>query len=215
MAEGGQSESHLLGDPGPGATNQRDTTGRKKRKTKEDKETGVGQAAQRGETQELPIEGTQNNQKQNPSGLDMETLVVPQGVSSLLILGPTIAGATPGLHEYTSQAWTEGTGGESDPREKVGTEDAHDEEETDRERWERLMRHADGVWRCVGCGGQAFSDRSTLQRHRDCKSAVHWKQGDLQKCPLCCKEYLRLSLSNLRRHMDRKHEEREESKRLV
>jgi hypothetical protein len=202
MAEGGQPESHLLGDPGPGATNQRGTTGRKKRKMKKDKETVVGQAAQRGETQELPIEGTQTNQKQNPSGLDMETLVVPQGVSSLLILGPTIAGATPGLHEYTSQAWTEGTGDESDPQEKVGTEDAHDEEETVGERWERLMRHGDGVWRCVGCGGQAFSDRSTLQRH--CKSAVHGKQRDKRKCPFCPKEYQRLG--HLKRHMDKKHE---------
>jgi rubrerythrin len=118
------------------------------------------------------------------------------------MLGPAIIGATPRLHEYTSQAWAEGTGGESDPQEKVGTEDAHEEEETNRERWERLMSHADRVWRCVGCGGQAFSDRSTLQRH--CKSAMHRKQRDLQKCPLCPKKYLRLS--NLRRHMDQKHE---------
>ena len=202
MAEGGQSESHLLGDPGPGATNQRDTTGRKKRKTKEDKETGVGEAAQRGGTQELPIEGTQNNPKQNPSGLDMETLVVPQGVSSPHALGPTVMGATPGSRKYTSQAWTEGTRGESKPQEKVGIEDAHDEEETDKERWERLMLHTDGVWKCAGCGGRAFSDRCTLLRH--CRSAVHGKQRDKRKCPFCPKEYQRLG--HLKRHMDKKHE---------
>jgi hypothetical protein len=87
----------------------------------------------------------------------METLVATQGVSSSLALGPTIAGATPGSHEFASQASTEGTGGKGDPQEKVGTEDAHDEEETDMEKWERLMYHADGVWRCAGWGGRAFS----------------------------------------------------------
>ncbi len=49
-------------------------------------------------------------------------------------LGPNVTGATPGLHKYTSQVWTEGTGVISDPQEKVGIEDAHDEEETDKER---------------------------------------------------------------------------------
>lgn len=38
------------------------------------------------------------------------------------------------MHKYTSQVWTEGTGVISDPQEKVGIEDAHDEEETDKER---------------------------------------------------------------------------------
>ena len=84
----------------------------------------------------------------------------------------------------------------------MGIEDAHDEEETDKEGWERLMLHTDGVWRCVGCGGQAFSDRCTLQRH--CKSAVHGKQRDKRKCPFCPKEYQRLG--HLKRHMDKKHE---------
>jgi len=127
MAECGQSESHLLGDPGPGATNQRDTTGRKKRKTKEDKETGVGQAAQRGETQELPIEGTQNNQKQNPSGLDMETLWYRKEFHLCLYWGQPSQEQPLGC---TSTHPKLGQRGESDPQEKVGTEDAHDEEET-------------------------------------------------------------------------------------
>jgi len=134
-------------------------------------------------------------------GLNMETLVATQGVSSSLALGPTIAGAIPGSHEFASQASTEGTGGQSDPQEKVGTEDAHDDEETDKERWERLMHHADGVWRCASCGGRAFSDCCALQRH--CKSAVHGKQRDKQKCPVCSKKYQRLG--HLTRHMDQKH----------
>jgi hypothetical protein len=191
-------------DPDPGAANQGDTRSSKKRRT-EGEETGVGQATQRGETRELPIKGTPAQVKTKSKlvhGLDMETLVVPQGVSSSHALGPTVTGATPGSREYTSQAWMEGTRGRSEPHEEVGIEDAHDEEETDKERWERLMLHTDGVWRCVGCGGQAFSDRCTLQRH--CKSAVHGKQRDKRKCPFCPKEYQRLG--HLKRHMDKKHE---------
>ena len=191
-------------DPDLGATNQVDTRRRKKRRTREGDETGVRQAAQRGETRELPIEGTPRQANQISKlgrGLDMETLVATQGVSSSLALGPTIAGATPGSHEFASQAWMEGTGGKSGPQEKVGTEDAHDEEETDKERWERLMRHADGVWSCAGCGGRTFSARCTLQRH--CRSAVHGKQRDKQKCPVCSKEYQHLG--HLTRHMDQKH----------
>jgi len=191
-------------DPDSGAANQRDTRGRKKRRTREGEETGVGQAAQRGETRELPIEGAPGQAKRKSKlgrGLNMETLVATQGVSSSLALGPTIAGAIPGSHEFASQASTEGTGGQSDPQEKVGTEDAHDDEETDKERWERLMRHADGVWRCASCGGRAFSDCCALQRH--CKSAVHGKQRDKQKCPVCSKKYQRLG--HLTRHMDQKH----------
>jgi hypothetical protein len=191
-------------DPDPSAANQGDTRSSKKRRTTEGEETGVGQATQRGDTQGLPVKGTPIQVKIKSKlgrGLDMETLVVPQGVSSPHALGPTITGATPGSREYASQAWTEGTRGESEPQEKVGMEDAHDEGETDKERWARLMLYTDGVWRCAGCGGQAFSDRCTLQRH--CKSAVHGKQRDKRKCPFCPREYQRLG--HLKRHMDNKH----------
>ena len=54
---------------------------------KDGKETGVGQGAQRGETQELPVHGTPRYGKTKSKlgrGLDMETLMVPQGFSSSL-----------------------------------------------------------------------------------------------------------------------------------
>ncbi len=74
------------------------------------------------------------------------------------------------------------------------------------------MHHADGVWRCMGCGGWVFSDRCTLQRHG--KSAVHGKQRDLQKCPVCPKKYRHLS--NLKQHIKQKHKGAgEEGERLL
>ena len=62
------------------------------------------------------------------------------------------------------------------------------------------MHQVDGV-RCAGCGGQAFADQRMLQRH--CKSAMHGMQWDMQKCPVCPKEYCRLG--NLTRHIEQKH----------
>ncbi len=65
------------------------------------------------------------------------------------------------------------------------------------------MHQVDGVWRCAGCGGQAFADRQMLQRH--CKSAMHGMQWDIRKCPVCPKEYCRLPVGNLTRHIEQKH----------
>ena len=93
-------------DPDPSATNQGDIRSSKKRRT-EGEETGVGQATQRGEPQELPVKGTPkraNMKSKLGHGLNMETLVVPQGVSSSHALGPTVTGANPGSREYVSRA---------------------------------------------------------------------------------------------------------------
>jgi hypothetical protein len=124
-------------------------------------------------------------------GLNKETLVTPlQGVSLPLAPGPNIMGTTLGSYGYASQAWTE-------------VREAHDDDETDRERWERLIGYEKGRWICIGCGGQPFSDRCTLQRH--CKSSVHAKERDILGCPFCPKVYLRSS--NVRRHIRSKHPE--------
>lgn len=188
------SEDRDGADPQPRRT--------KRRKTAiEEGETGDRPAAQRGETQEPRVWGTpaiaNDTSKLGSQGLTSETQVVPsQGVYHPLSPGPTVTEATPGPTELRDQAWTEGG-----QRISAGTEDAHNEEETDKQRWERLMYREEGRWRCRGCDGKPFSDRSTLQRH--CRSSAHVKQRDLRQCPQCPKVYKRLS--GLNRHLKEKH----------
>jgi hypothetical protein len=191
----------------PGVANQGDARHMsKKRRTFGNEQTGVRLAASMGLTQELPVRGTpvrtEERSKLGQRGLNMETLLtLPQGVSPLFNLGPAINGETQGSHEHATQAWTTGRVIGSSVGETVGIEDAHDEEESDKARWARLMFHEDDKWKCRGCNGKVFSDRCTLQRH--CKSAVHQKKRDLRRCLLCPKKYLRQS--NLNRHIDTKH----------
>ena len=192
----------------PGVVSQRDARNPDKRRIiTECLETGVGQAAQRDEFQELPLLRTPvpiENKSKLGHGLDMETLVaLLQGVYPPPAPGPSIMGATQGSYEYVSQAWTEGSDDGSHSGKTVSTEDAHNEEETDRQRWKRLIGYENGRWICIGCDGQPFSDRCTLQRH--CKSAVHAKERDIRGCPFCPKVYLRSS--NVRRHIRNNHPE--------
>ena len=191
-----------------GVVNQGDARNTKKRRrTTDDEETGVRVAAQWDSSRALPVRRTPagvNEKSKLGHGLNMASLVVPlQGVSLPLAPGPTITGATLGSYEYVSQAWTEGRVDESGSGETMamGIEDAHDEGETDKERWRRLMRYEDGRWICVGCGGKPFFDRCTLQRH--CKSSLHSKARDFRRCLFCPKAYLRSS--HVRRHIREKH----------
>ena len=194
----------------PGVVNQRGARNmNKRRRIIDDEETGVGLVAQWGESRELSVRRTpaQSEEKSKLGHrLNTESPVAPlQGVSLPLAPGPSITGATLGTYEYVSQAWTASEGSEekSESGENTGIEDAHDEEETDKERWRRLMRCEDGTWICVGCDGKPFFDRSTLQRH--CKSSAHSKARDVRGCLVCRKKYLRSS--NLRRHIKEKHPE--------
>ncbi|KAH9987730.1 hypothetical protein BJV74DRAFT_491256 [Russula compacta] len=169
-------------------------------------DTGDRAGAQRGESRELPVHRTPGTlveiSKLGHNALEMEALVVPpQGVFPLLSPGPTIAEAAPGPTENADQAWIEGRAGVF--KEPERTEDLHDEEETDKERLERLMLYDSGVWRCTGCGGRSFYDRHTLRRH--CKSSVHGKKRDMRKCPFCPKVFRRLGYVN--RHIQQKHPE--------
>jgi len=171
----------------------------RKRKRPVEDETGDRTATQRGETQELSVRRTPGRKlmesKLGHRAPRMEALVVPpQGISPTRSLGPVVTRATPGSPER-DEAWTEGRRGI--------IEDPHDENETDEERWERLMKCEGGVWKCMGCGEIQFSDRSTLQRH--CKSLVHGKERDLRKCPHCEKKFARCSGVN--RHVKQKHPE--------
>ncbi|KAH9967553.1 hypothetical protein BC827DRAFT_1152842 [Russula dissimulans] len=182
---------------GPSSTNGINPGQRKRRRDIEDDETGDRAVAQRGKTQELPVRRTLarefNKSKPGHRALEMEPLVAPpQGVLPTLSPGPIVTGATPGSLER-DQAWTEGRG-------RI-IEDRHEEEETDRERWGRLMKREDGVWKCMGCGGKRFSDRSTLQRH--CKSLAHSKKRDMRKCRYCEKKFPRSS--SVKRHEMAKH----------
>jgi hypothetical protein len=213
----GQPEPSLEAEPekrgveheGLPIVSQEDSRKTKRRRVMKDSETWDRTGARSGDTQELPTRRSpvpvELTSKLSHSGLEMETLVVlPQGVSPLLRLGPTITDATFGPYQDTDQAWTKRRVSGSDAQDEVGIEDdAHDEEESDKERWARLMVYADGKWRCKGCGGKVFSDRCTLQRH--CSSAVHGKQRDWRKCPLCPKQYR--NLRGVRRHMKQKHRE--------
>ena len=158
-------------------------------------EAGDRAAAQRGETQEQRI-GRTPTDRESRSKLGTQvlgrTLAVLQGVYPPLPPGATMTETTLGQTESRIQAWNEGG---------RRTDDAHDEEETDRERWERLMRYEEKTWKCNGCGGKEFSDRGTLQRH--CRSSVHAKKRDIRKCPHCTKEFKRQS--GLTRHIKEKH----------
>jgi len=189
----------------PSVANQGDARHMSKRRTIESEQTGVRLAAQMGENPELSVRGTpglmNKKSKLGRHGLNTEVLVaLPRGVSDPLELGP-ISGSTLESHEHGFQAWTKKGASGSDFQEGVGIEDVHDEEESDKERWARLMLYEDRKWKCSGCGGRAFSDRCTLQRH--CRSSAHQKERDWRKCPLCPKKYIRQS--NLNRHMEAKH----------
>jgi uncharacterized C2H2 Zn-finger protein len=164
--------------------------------TKRRRETGDMAAAQTGETQEQRVgrspASVKIKSKLGEEGL-REALVAPsQGVYSPLSPGATTAEVPLGPTESREQAWK--VGGQ-----RMG--DAHDEEETDRERWERLMYREEETWKCRGCNGKVFSDRGTLQRH--CRSSVHAKKRDIHKCPRCTKEFMRQS--GLMRHIKEKH----------
>ena len=108
-------------------------------------ETGVGAAAQWDESRELPVRRTPvlaNKISKLGQGLNTKSLVAPlQGVSYSPVPGSSIIGATMGPYENASQAWTEGSEDKSGSGETKGVEDAHDNEETDKERWSRLMRY--------------------------------------------------------------------------
>jgi hypothetical protein len=175
---------------------QRDSRLAKRRRTMNGNEAGDRVGAQSGDTQELPVQ-------ESPGQVEKKSkLVVPlQGVSPLLRLGPTITDATLGSHQDAGRGWTEGRVSRSDFSEAVGIEDAHDENETDKQRWARLMLKENGEWKCMGCDGRVFSDRCTLQRH--CRTAIHGKQRDWRKYPLCPNKYQRQS--GVTRHMKLKH----------
>jgi hypothetical protein len=196
-------EGHDLGDAGQGVPR---TT--KKRRIMDDEAAGVKRATQRAGNQGLPVRWTPTSTEEisepGHRTLGIETLVVPlQGVSPPHQPGPSIARANPGSHGYASQAWTKEREGGSDVEETAGIEDAHDEKESDKDRWARLMKYDEKIkkWRCLGCKAKPFSDRSTLQRH--CRSSAHEKERDRRQCPLCPENYLRQS--NLNRHMEVKH----------
>ena len=196
-----------------GVVNQRGARNTKKRRrTIGGEETGVGAAAQWDEFQELSVRRTPvpaNTISELGHGLNTKSLVAPlQGVSYSPVPGPSIIGATMVPKENASQAWTEGCPDKSGSGETKGIEDAHDNEETDKERWSRLMRYEEGRWTCAGCDGMRFSDRSTLQRH--CKSKLHAKKRDYRRCPFCPLEYLRSSHVN--RHIKAKHPEKWEKR---
>jgi hypothetical protein len=212
----GQPEPSLEAGPGKRGVeheglpmiSQEDSSSRhtKRRRTMKDNKTGNRTGAQDGDTRELPVRRSlaqvEAESKLSHGGLGIETRVAPpQGVSPLLRLGPTITDGTFGPHQDADQAWTKRRVSGSDAQEEVGMEDPHDEEESDKERWARLMRYEDGKWRCNGCRGKEFSDRCVLQRH--CNSAVHAKQRDWRKCPLCPKQYRHLR--GVKRHMKQKH----------
>jgi hypothetical protein len=190
----------------PSVANQGDARQTKKRRIVERGQTGVRLAALKGKTRELPVRETPEEMekisKLGRRGLDMEPLVaLPRGVSPLLELGPSMSDRTPKSHEHMPQAWVEPRESGSNIEEPVGTQDAHDEKETDKQRWNRLMLFEGGKWMCKGCGRRVFSDRCTLQRH--CRSSAHQKIRDWRQCPLCPKRYIRKS--NVNRHMEAKH----------
>jgi hypothetical protein len=64
----------------------------------------------------------------------------------------------------------------------------------------RLMVRVDGSWRCTGCNGKKFYDRSTLRRH--CRSK-HSNNPDVKDCPYCGKSYARRC--GVTRHIKAKH----------
>jgi len=137
----------------PSVANQGDARHvNKRRRIVESEQTGVRlAAAQKGETRELPVRGTPGQveeiSKLGRRGLDMEILVaLPRGVSPLLELGPSMSGRTPKSHEHMPRAWVEPRESGSNMEEPVGTEDVHDEGESDKKRWARLMLQEDGKW---------------------------------------------------------------------
>ena len=168
-------------------------------RTKRRRETGDWAATQRVDTQEQHVgrtpAGVKNISKLGTQGLAGRTLVVPsQGVYPPHPPGATTSEATLGSTESRHQAWNEGG---------KRMEDAHDEEETDRARWERLIYREGEKWKCRECDGKEFRDRSSSHRH--CRTSVHAKKRDIRKCPLCTKGYLRKS--GLNRHIKEKHRE--------
>jgi hypothetical protein len=89
------------------------------------------------------------------------------------------------------QAWEEGGGSLS------GSVEDH-QDEAEMLAW--LMVRVDGSWRCRGCGGRKFYDRSTLRRH--CRKK-HSSNPDVKVCPYCGKRYARQCGVN--RHIKQKH----------
>lgn len=180
-----------------------DTRSGKRRKMTTAKKTEDRVTTQMGETQEWHARRTSASEriesKLGNQGLRKETLVAPsQGVHPPVSPRPT-TGTTLGPTEFKDQAWT---GMEESRRISEGTDDVRDEE-TDGQRWTRLMVLEEDMWKCRECPGKTFFDRSTLRRH--CKS-VHGKESDRWKCPLCPgNSYSRKS--GLDRHMKRKHRE--------
>jgi hypothetical protein len=161
-------------------------------------ETGDWAATRRGKTREMRVRRTpatlKNKSKLGSTQGLMRTLVVPSqglGVYPSPPLGTTMEAAL-GPTESRDQAWDEG---------RQRTEDAHNEGETDQQRWHRLMLFEDGKWRCKECEDRSFSDRSGLQRH--CRSSVHAKKRDIRYCPHCANTYTRQS--GLKRHMKKEH----------
>jgi hypothetical protein len=122
-----------------------------------------------------------------------------QRISNLYLLGPTVIQSASATPDCLGPAWDEGDGGLSGEMGSAG--DTHGEEETDRQRQERLIRKVDGVWTCAGCNGKRFFDRCTLRRH--CKSAAHSKGRDMRSCPYCPNKYLRQS--SVDRHVRKHH----------
>ena len=171
----------------------------KRRKiTMEEGETGDRVATRRGKTQEMRAQRTPARMKNisklgSTQGL-MRTLVVPSQVLGVYPPPPlgTTTEAALGPTESRDQAWNEG---------RQRTEDAHDEGETDQQRWDRLMLFEDGKWKCKECEDKTFSDRSGLQRH--CRSSAHAKERDVRYCPYCPKKYTRQS--GLKRHLKDEH----------
>jgi hypothetical protein len=116
----------------PGVVIQRGSRNTKKRwRTIDDEETGVGAAAQWDASRELPVRRTPERANESSKlrhGLNESLLAPLQGVSHSPVPGPSIIGATMEPYEYVSQAWTEGSADASGSGETNGIEDGPGEE---------------------------------------------------------------------------------------
>jgi Zinc finger, C2H2 type len=110
------------------------------------------------------------------------------GFSRSYAMGPTPMGSASG---NPGQAWEEGGGSL-----RGSMESPQDEAEM----LARLMVRVKGSWRCAGCNGKEFYDRSTLKRH--CRSR-HSNNPGMKDCPYCDKSYSRQYGVN--RHIKKKH----------
>jgi hypothetical protein len=184
---------------GRGFADSPNTRHAKRRKvTTEEGGTGDRAAAQRGKTQELRVRMTPailDDKSKLGRGLEETPSVPSQGVYPPISPGPTVTGASLGLPYFDDRAWTRG-------EERISKEAGDEDEETDGERCARLMYFEEMKWRCRGCNGKGFSDRSTLRRH--CKT-VHGDARRVCPHPYCTKSYRRQS--GLNRHIREKHRE--------